>query len=211
MKIGHFIPAYRETLAIQTAHGAIRDALWAQDNGHELLPFSWSVTGIDRARNKAIKDALSMECDLLYTCDNDVFARPPVSGLASLFAAWEREDRPAVVGAAVITRTHALNVNAQGDVGAAMLLIDLKQIATINPPYFVTLLSDDGTELACGEDFAFCRLLRANDLRVVLDTTTPTGHVAEQRLYFQPPEAVTPGTTRTSDAQTTLIKPRHGL
>lgn len=193
MRIGWFCPAYRSTVRIETAYTLVRDALWCEANGHELLPYYRANCVIDAARNYALRTAIDSDLDLLVMVDADVYALAYEGAVAHLLAAWQRNLEPAVVGAPVVTRREgaALNVTADGDVGTGLMLIDVRQLRQLAGPWFVTQLDDQG-EVALGEDLAFCRRVRDSGLRVVVATEVETGHVGDQHLRFSPSAAAMP-------------------
>lgn len=184
LKIMHFIPCYRSTLRIESAYSMVRDCTWAQRSGHEITPIYVAGWSVERARNHALRMAIDSKMDLLLMQDADVFAD---NGLAELVFSWRGNAKPAVLGAPVPLRgKDAVNCLPylpgevfDGVVGAGLLLIDVKQLANIQPPWFTVRYTEDGTGIDCGEDIGFCRLVRDAGLRVLIDARIKTGHVGD--------------------------------
>ena len=178
------MPCYRSTLHIEAAYSIVRDAVWATRAGHEIQPYYRAGWSVERARNHALKTAIANGFDVLLMQDADVFA---VGGLEHLVQRWEECARPAVLGAAVpLRRNAAMNCEPyrpgevfEGVVGAGMILIDVAQLAHVPPPWFTVTFAPDGSEVETGEDIAFCRLVRASGLRVMIDANIVTGHADE--------------------------------
>ena len=200
LRIGAFTPCYRGQVNIEHAYALLRDMAWALGAGHAYSPFRSSGCSIERARNWAVVQSLRCEHDLLLMMDADVATVSPVSGLERLVGAWRRT-RAAVVGAVVMLRGGArANVVADPqtghmlrddgiEVGTGLMLVDVRQVARIAPPWFRTRYSDDGTQVVASEDIAFCRLVRARGLRVEIEETLETQHLDEVGMLYSPPAA----------------------
>lgn len=191
LAIAYYVPCYRGQLRVETAYTMVRDALWAQSQGHEIQPFHRSTCSIDAARNYGLGVAIRADADLLLMIDADVYVQPPASGLALLVARW-RETGAACIGAAVPSRRGGLNCDPPrgsdgapvfpGVVGTGLMLIDVRQVRSISPPWFTTTLTPDGERVQTGEDIAFCQLAQRRGLTVLVDSTVPTGHMDEVGL-----------------------------
>jgi hypothetical protein len=191
VRIGVFTPCYRGTVRIEQSYSLVRDVAWGMRVGHDVMPFHMAGCSIERARNYAVAHALERECDLLLMQDADVYVAGGESGLERLVGRWE-ETRAAVVAAAVPSRRgDFLNCDPQneigvfeGDVGTGLMLVDVRQVG--EGPWFRYHYSEDGSLVVCGEDIAFCRLMRKRGRRVIVDSTIPTGHVDEAHLLHNP-------------------------
>lgn len=193
MRIGLFVPAYRGSVRLEHMRTHTRSREWALSEGHEVGDIDTQMCHIDQARNYATKTALEYDCDRLLMMDADVGVEYPSNALGHLMSVMD-ETAAAVVGAVVLRRTGTPNVFDQDQsVGTGLILIDLRQIVRIDPPWFQPRYSADGSEAVCTGDIAFCRLVRARGMCVVVDSTLPTIHVGEQLHKFSAPAAVIAG------------------
>jgi hypothetical protein len=196
MKIGHFIPAYRQDIKVTVAYSLAHDLVWAMQAGHDLQPFFADFGQIERARNWAVKHAIAKGCDLLLMQDSDVHVI--CGGLGRLYRTM-MQTSSSVVGALICCRDGE-KMNAEparpgeiydGEVGTGLMLIDLRQVSKALPlPWFSFKYNEDHTDIETGEDIAFCRAVTAAGLRVVVDATIETLHYDERPLVYQPPGAV---------------------
>jgi hypothetical protein len=161
-----------------------REATWCVEAGHAHVPFFTDINGIARARNVAVSTAIKAGCDLLLMQDADTFALP-----AHNYSALERlsktlaEHGAAVVAAPVPVRNGKI-MNCEpvrdgvydGEIGTALMLIDLRLLADMPRPWFQFQETSDGERVTCGEDVYFCRRTKAAGYRVLIDSTIPTGH-----------------------------------
>lgn len=168
---------------------------WARTAGVEVGTLDAHNLHIDEARNRALVDAMRFECDSILMMDADVGVDRPHENVA-LRHLMERMDETgaAVVGSVVLRRTGTPNVFDEGhSVGTGLMLIDLRQVARIDPPWFQRRVSPDGTETVCTGDIAFCRLVRSKGMHVVVDDALPTIHVGEWLHVSATQAAVKPG------------------
>lgn len=190
-------PAYRQQINIRTATGMVQDALWAASQGWRVAPLWVDCSGIARARNKLVAEAERIGARLLLMCDSDTFALPPEGGLEHMWKVM-CDHRAAVVGAAVPTRNGSrMNCEParpgetyEGEVGTGYMLIDLVKLRDLPRPWFVHQDTDDGLDVACGEDIYFCRRAKAAGHDVVVDFALPMGH-ADQSISATGDDSVT--------------------
>jgi hypothetical protein len=171
------------------------DRIHAQ--GFELVP-SWRTSCfIDRIRNGAVRQAMDQGCDLLFMLDSDVFAPYGASPILRSLLSTMSQTGAAVVGGVYMHRAgekmlvHPAKVNEIYEcdfVATGMMLIDLAAIAKLEWPLFKVELTEDGTDVACGEDIYFCRKAKAAGLKVVADYTIANGHGTEDAIYTLPVE-----------------------
>ena len=189
------MPAYRQTLHVQTAYAWSQDAITALELGWRPFHLWVDATGITRARNIMVQKALDAGARMLLTCDSDTFPLAGHGGLGALWKTMQRLDA-AVVGAAVITR-NGTRMNCEparpgecyeGEVGTGYMLIDLFKLRELPRPWFVQHDAPDGQAVVCGEDIAFCRAARAAGHRVIVDFTIAMGH-ADQSIAASDPGA----------------------
>lgn len=178
------VPAYRQSINVQTAAAWVQDALTARELGWRPVPIWVDCSGIARARNKIVESAESAGARLLLMADSDTFPDTPDGGLGHMWHVMQQE-QAAVVGAAVATR-NGTRVNCEparagevyaGEVGTAYMLIDLWKLRELPKPWFVHRDSADGLSVECGEDVYFCRHAKAHGHRVVVNYSLPTGHM----------------------------------
>lgn len=184
MKVAHLLPAYRGTVHAEVAIGMSRDALVCAELGWKHVPFLIDAHGVERVRNMGVRIAYENQCDLMLMQDADTFALQPAFG--SLESMWRTMQKhgAAAVGAAVVTRNGTrMNVEParpgesyEGEVGTGLMLVDLRKLRDLPRPWFRMVTRDDGETIQTSEDIYFCRLLKANGHRVVVDYTFPTGH-----------------------------------
>jgi hypothetical protein len=186
MRIIHAIPAYHRDLDIEVAFSAAGDAYWCAQQGWEYGMVWCDVVGVARARNLLFDSARRAGADLLLFQDSDSF---PMAG-SGLHQLWDtmQAKSAAVVGAVVrkrnipqlaIAKDQPVSSVIDGDVGTAYMLIDLRQTNDLPRPLFVHRDTEDGLEVACGEDFYFCRLARKHGLGVFVDYRLNMGHVGK--------------------------------
>jgi hypothetical protein len=194
MRIGLYVPAYRGSVRLEHMRSHTDNREWALSQGHEVGEFDTQSCHIDEARNLIVKMAIGYDCDRLLMMDADVAVERPANGLAALMSIMD-ETKAAAVGSVVLRRTGEVNsFDDSQSVGTGLMLVDLHQIGRIGGAWFQRRVSADGSETTCTGDIAFCRLLRARGMRVVVDDSIPTLHVGEQYHKFSPPRAAISGT-----------------
>lgn len=192
MRVALYVPAYRGTVRLEHMRTHEWNREYARSAGIEIGTLDTHNLHIDEARNRAMVDALGFECDRILMMDADVGVQQPHvnNALAHLMKRMD-ETGAAAVGSVVLRRNGEPNVFDDGQsVGTGLMLIDLRQVAKVSPPWFQRRVSPDGTETVCTGDIAFCRLLRAKGLRVVVDHGLPTVHVGEA-VHVSPAVSVT--------------------
>jgi hypothetical protein len=187
VKIALAVPAYRQSININTAVAWMQDALTARELGWLPFPVWVDSSGIARSRNTLVKIAEDNGARLLLMCDSDSFPDVAEGGLAHMWQAMQ-DTGAAVVGAAFVTRNgERLNCEPvkpgevyPGEVGTAYMLIDLWRLRDLPKPWFVHKDSADGLKVECGEDIYFCRYAQAHGHGVVVNFALPTGHMDQK-------------------------------
>lgn len=183
MKIGLAIPAYRQSINVQTAYTWAQDSMSALELGWHPVNIWVDNSGIPRARNVIVETAVKAGCRLLLMCDSDTFPDVQEGGLKHMWHVMQQE-QAAVVGAAVVTRNGS-RVNCEpsrpgevypGEVGTGYMLIDLFKLRELPRPWFVHRDTPDGLRVECGEDIAFCRLAKEHGHRVIVNYALPMAH-----------------------------------
>jgi hypothetical protein len=188
-RVAHFIPAYQRRVDVDVAMAIARDCEFATAHKWKYMPFYVDTTGIARARNQAVREALEHGAELLLMQDSDTFANPAYT-YSALERLWKTMHtfEAAVVGAAVPIRNRVdgMPMNCHpyefgrrfdGEVGTGLMLIDLVKLAALQRPWFVQEDSADGEGVEVGEDIAFCRRVRDGlGLRVIVDASIPMIH-----------------------------------
>lgn len=181
------IPAYRQSINVQTAYAWAQDAMAAQALGWRPLLIWTDNTGVARSRNTIVKIAQDAGARLLLMCDSDTFPLPMEGGLESMWSVMTQHNA-AVVGAAVPTR-NGKRMNCEpakpgevydGEVGTGYMLIDLLKLRNLPAPWFVHKDTPDGLRVECGEDIYFCRLVKDAGHRVLVHFLLPMGHADQQ-------------------------------
>jgi hypothetical protein len=185
VRIGHYLPAYRQSVHVQVALAMAREASWCASAGHVHVPFFTDINGIARARNVAVATAIKAGCDVLLMQDSDTFALPEhnYSAIERLLATMLKHEA-AIVGAPYPVRNGETMCCEParpgevypGEVGTGLMLIDLRKLADLPRPWFRFVEADDGSTVTCGEDIYFCRLAKAAGHKVLVDYTIPVGH-----------------------------------
>jgi hypothetical protein len=193
VRIGLYVPCYRGVVRLEHMRSHTDNREWALSQNHEVGELDTQSCHIDPSRNEVVALAVEHGVDRLLMMDADVGVARPANGLAHLMARMD-ETGAAAVGAVVLRRTGSPNVFDDGQsVGTGLILIDLHQLKRIAPPWFERRCSPDGTDVRVTGDIAFCRLLRARGLRVVVDDALPTVHIGEAVHQFSPPATVMSG------------------
>ena len=196
MRIGYYVPAYRETVTMAHVYTRLFDQTWASAKGYELAHFHSSSSNIAMQRNWAIKRARQEECNYLMMLDSDCGVEGHEPALKRMLYTMHNQDA-ALVGLPFIARTRD-KVTAEpanpgrvyvGEVGTGCVLIDMGALEDVALPWFVDELTEDGTERKCGEDIHFCRKLEELGKTCIIDYTLPTIHIAEEGLYLNPGDA----------------------
>jgi hypothetical protein len=174
-----------------TAESMVQTALWLERNGHTRVRLGAHDAWIHMARNRALSQAIAMECDLLLMQDADVAFDDDVHALGHLIQTMG-ETGAAVVGAAVRRRSRVERIAASTTkpnqivelehVGTGLMLIDVAVAATIEPPWFDVELNASGTGVTADEGPTLCRKLRAAGHTIVCDFTFPTLHWERRAL-----------------------------
>lgn len=225
MKIGHFIPAYREVVRAQVAFNMLENlaSLKAQEEaygGHiEYYPWYRSSCHIVRSRNAALRTAIDRDYDFLLMQDSDCFLRMGHGGGLTHLLRTIGETSAAAVGAVFVCRDQG-RVNCsparpgrvyEGEVGTGLMLIDVRQAAAVEPPWFVLQLDETGEVVELSEDIYFCRRLRESGKRVVVDYTLPTGHVHETPLWCLPANLAAEGAISDDEGDDSLRTVEDGI
>lgn len=184
MIIALAIPAYRQTVNVQTAYAWAQDSMTALELGWKPVLVWCDNSGIARARNVIVKTAEDAGARLLLMCDSDGFPDVREGGLAHMWRVMQ-EQQAAVVGAAFVTRNGArVNVEPSrpgeiydGEVGTGYMLVDLWRLRDLPRPWFVHKDTSDGLKVECGEDVYFCRHAKAHGHRVIVNYALPTAHM----------------------------------
>lgn len=186
MIIGHFTPSYTPICAGQVAQILREEATLHDRLGYEYRWWSEEQSSIVAVRNRNLKAAIEMGCDYLCMQDSDIWSKSSIGAIAPMLLT-ARETGAAMVAAIVGLRRKDAQANVHpvkaGEVyeaekaGTGLVLIDCAQAAEIGAPWFMNTYSDDGCNLAVGEDIHFCRLLREHGKRIVVDGRIPTTHV----------------------------------
>lgn len=184
MNIALVIPAYRQSIHIETARVWAQDALTAVSLGWRPYMFWTDCNSIEVARNIIVSEAQKAECRLLLMCDADTAPTPLEGGLRSMWDAMQ-ETGAAVVGAAYPIRngtTMSCEPARPGEIyegtcATGYMLIDLFKLRALPKPWFQVVLNEDGTSKAVGSDVGFCRLVRKHGHKVVVNYKLPMAHV----------------------------------
>lgn len=189
MNIALVIPAYRQSIHIETARCWAQDALTAVSLGWRPYMFWTDCNSIEVARNSIVREAERAECRLLLMCDSDTAPVPLEGGLRSM---WDVmcETGAAVVGAAVPVRNgSSMNCEParpgevyEGVVGTGYMLVDLLKLRSLPRPWFRMTLSPDGTSKALGSDIGFCRAVQSAGHKVVVNYRLPMAHVEQSAI-----------------------------
>lgn len=205
MKILHFVPSYRGRVHAGVAQAMTLDVGWAASRGFGYQSLFLDVSGIDIARNRAVKHARDIGADLLLMQDEDCFgADPSISTLGVLFDVMRRKDAHltaacflARVDAAGGSQTSIVDTytpigaaDQHGDVevssiGTGLMLVDLRKLRDMPLPWFWFTQNADGTDWAEWEDRRFVQMVRDRGGRVFVAGSHPTVHVGERRPTFQ--------------------------
>jgi hypothetical protein len=178
------IPAYRQTVSVRTALAWQQDALTAIQLGWRPVPIWVDCSGIARARNLIVEQALGVGARLLLMSDSDSFPDVNEGGLLSMWQAMQ--DTESTVVAAAVAMRSGMRVNCEpvrpgevyeGEAGTAYMLIDLWKLRDLPRPWFVHRDTPDGLKVECGEDIYFCRHAKTHGHRVVVNYALPTGHM----------------------------------
>ncbi len=185
MKIGIFIPAYRESVHVETAYTLVREVAWCRERGIVPVPFHRANCTIDQARNWALHTAKAQRLHALLMLDADCAAPAVLSHLLPRIL-----DGAAVAALVVQGRDGRPNTGPhEGEVGTGIMLINCAAIEW-PAPWFRTELTDDGTAVRVGEDIGFCRQVRAHG-RTVDVVEAETHHHGAHDFVFSPAAAVT--------------------
>jgi len=184
MIIALAIPAYRQSINVNTGVAWMQDALTARELGWNPVPVWTDSSGIARARNVIVDTALKVGARMLLMMDSDSFPDVQEGGLGQMWQVMREQDA-AVVAAAFVVR-NGTRVNCEpsrpgevyeGEAGTAYMLIDLWRLRELPKPWFVHRDSDDGLKILCGEDIYFCRHAKAHGHRVIVNYALPTAHI----------------------------------
>ena len=177
------IPAYRQTVNVQTAYAWAQDMANAIELGWRPMLLWTDNTGVARSRNIIVDIAEKQGARLLLMCDSDTFPIRPDGGLKAMWQTMQDTGATAVGAAVVIRNGNGVNCEParpgevyEGEVGTGYFLIDLWKLRDVPKPWFVYRDSADGLGVECGEDIGFCRLLKEHGHKVVVDYTLPMGH-----------------------------------
>ena len=189
MKIGFYVPCYREQIDIHVSYEQVRAERWCNSHGHELIPWHGTSTNVARLRNEAIKQAREFDCDRLIMVDADCYSNTVTGLLGNLMLSMD--DTGAAACGAVFACRKGDRVNCEpaikrrvyeGEVGTGAMLFDMRQLERLPLPWFVDELNEDGTERVCGEDIYCCRYLNECGFSTFVDYTIDTSHRAEVPL-----------------------------
>lgn len=147
---------------------------------------------IEKARNGAVKDFLQSGAQWFLSLDND--ACPPLNFLDFISAAIRdgktlavpqfhsnnlpnvARHRPVRVWKAVAGAQETGGWVELEAAGGHCVLAHRKVFQNVQPPWFATEFSADGTELVCSEDFYFFKKARAAGFALTGNTQFTVGH-----------------------------------
>lgn len=183
------IPAYKQTVNVNTAYAWAQDTASALELGWRPALLRVDMTGIERARNMLVKQATEAGARLLLMCDSDTFPVRHDGGLKHMWQAMQDTDA-AVVGAAVPVRNgDSMNCEPakpgevyDGVVGTGYMLIDLWKLRDVPKPWFVCELDESGIEKVVGSDIGFCRLVQRHGHRVVVNYALQMAHADQSAI-----------------------------
>lgn len=167
---------------------ALRLIAWSHETE---VYFTYKVAPVDRARNTIVKVFLAGDYTHLFFIDSDTI--PPPDALDRLLA----HDVPIVSAITPIYNLEDVEqrdncYNAQSPIsrysglqtidacGASCLLIKREVFASLTPPYFRFIMSDDNTEVLQSEDLHFCS--RLDKYTLLADTDIVCSHIKEVEL-----------------------------
>lgn len=163
--------------------------------GNKPLPEIRKKQFIDVNRNSSVKKAIELGADYLLQIDADngcPYGVSPVDQLSRVveanpkcvaaFGVYYRvnlndpDDRTFLATSQRDDRKLVPMTDWPSEGGAGMLLIDVKKIAKLDPPWFSAIRSEDGCEIEMSEDVYFARYLQANGLECRAAFTFPVIH-----------------------------------
>ncbi len=189
----HLVPSGRGEMTTAAAESYGHVVAFCARNGIEHTMLRPENCFVEDSRNQAVQTAIKSGFDLLLMQDPDV-----AFGSQAFPQLWFRlkHEGPAAVGAVVRRRGRSVRLNAATakpgcvhqhvEIGTALMLIDVKQLAEVDGPWFRRETNATGTRTIVGEDIAFCRKLKAAGLNVLADFTFSTEHRDEQWLSTNP-------------------------
>lgn len=206
MRVGFWVPSYRETLPMRLVRQKDLDNAAIRDAGHEYRWWWSSSSDIARMRNEALEHARQFEIDYLMMQDDDIYCPEDTSPMRRLLETAEQTGAT-ITGA--ICGLRRINIDrvapncrpfeSAGEayeaerIGTGMVLIDVRQVSkmakTYAGPWFGRTYHDDRQSRAdYGEDFFFCELVRGLGGKVVIDARVQTVHayVDHTHLHYQP-------------------------
>jgi hypothetical protein len=189
ISIAHLIPAYRASVHSACAQSMARDAYWCAQHGFRYTSMCADLGRIDVARNLAVEQARRIKATHLWRTDEDNWSADATPALATLFDTMTRTGAP-IVGANCLTRDGkgmngipvagsrelAPGVYEAEVVGAALMLVDMRKLASLTLPWFVFETTPDGLLTSVPEDLYFCERARKAGHRVVCNFMLKTGH-----------------------------------
>jgi len=164
----------------------------------EFILFHPNRFSIDNARNQAANFALQNECDYIYFIDDDMILAPNTYSSLKSCNADVAMALSFIRGYPFHVMAFIKNPEKSGEltyfddllehpnfggvveceaIGFACALIKMSALKKVYPPYFIT--STQSTE-----DIYFCIKLKraAQDVRIVVDTRVPTGHLLHPEM-----------------------------
>lgn len=194
MKIGFWVPTYRETLPMRLVRQKDIDTAAVRDAGHEYRWWWSSSSDIARMRNEALERARELELDYLMMQDDDIYCPEDASPMLRLLETAQSTGAT-ITGAICGLRRIRLDQVAPncrpfvGDgtayeaerIGTGMVLIDVAQVNRMaeqyTGPWFGRTYHDGRqTRANYGEDFFFCEIVRGLGGKVVIDGCIQTVH-----------------------------------
>lgn len=167
MKIAITVLCYGGWIRRETFLSLSQDQAWCLREGHSYVLSALDMHGVDRARNLAVREAMSAECDLLLMCDADTAASPEGSALEQMVAKMREHGCEAISAVVPLRHPQLGRVNVEPAVpfsdepltksGAALLLLDLHRLAKIAPGnvWFRFVVGEDGITPVKSEDLYF--------------------------------------------------------
>jgi hypothetical protein len=173
------------------------DAAWCGASSIQLIPAWVDINGVDRARNHAVKLAESVNADYLIMQDADTWVHGPC--IPSLLATINRHRAAAVALSVALRNREGCNVKPAhpGETylaelaGTGVMMIDMRDVADVPRPLFLSHTSADGLRNECGEDIYFCRKLREHGKLIAVDYTLTTSHATQDVNVLDPSNANT--------------------
>lgn len=204
MKVGYFVPAYRQNEHAYLRMQAVVEERASVKAGYEVSPWWIDCGDIAQARRIALHHSVEHGHDYLLMQDSDIYVPDGRSAIVPMLETAQKHNAAAVAAICGLRRIRAESVQPNvlpfkpGEVyeaekaGTGLMLIDVgwvrERYDEYTGPWFERTWKDERhLQLDTGEDIFFCKIVRAMGGSLWVDGRVHTVHAYTDTMHLRYP------------------------